>query len=909
MKILKPNFLILILFFCVLVLTNNASAQKKQTLIKNTNTRAYGWVASSAVMGNHLYIIYRHPKFGLELFKINLSNNKLSLVKDIFPGAKEAPVSDGEYNAYQMVALGNKIIFTANDGVTGPEIWVSDGTSAGTTILKDIVPGNAGSSPENLTVVGNKVYFIAYHPATGYELWFTDGTTDGTNFHDINFGADDSYPYNFFVDNNNLYFSAENNLFGNEPWVVSSITNIPSLLKDIYLGNDNSYPGEFFKALGQVFFTANDGVNGYELWKTDGTNLGTVLVKDIFAGGNSSYPFGFAQNGTFLYFIANSVSNNVSEIWRTDGTNAGTAFVETLSEGQVSGGGEYYSAALNGKYLFGFSNDGLSGQEIYSSSGFGNLELLKQIGKGVFDGFVYFLGQTTVNGTTRQLFSGSNIRKGDELWSTDGTRQGTKLLRDLFRGKGSSYPEKLLQNGNDIYFYASSKGKKNPRLAIFKTNGTATGTKRLLNLPTGKLTEFNGISIIEKVGKRIFFNAESIENGRELWVTNGTSKGTFMVKDLANGSFNSSPGSFKKFGKNRLFFRSRNIDAGSEPHISNGTKKGTKMLSDIYNGKESSSPTPLGFLNKKMLFSSNGSLGRELYATNGKPSGTALVKDINAGENDGITINQAVVSNNQLFFAGKTEATGDELWKSDGSEAGTIIVKDIRVGASGSQPREFEKFKNGVLFSAITNANGRELFFSDGSAVGTQMIKDIYAGAVGSNPSNTTSNLDGTFALFSANDGVIGAELWITDGTEIGTKLLKDLRPGNFSSSPSDFIAFSNKLAFTANNSDRRDVWVSDGTEVGTIKVYDQNILGGSVRTKFATKGNKFYFTVDDKDDATEVWESDGTLAGTKIISKLSSGSEGVATNSFGVEVLGKKLLVFYRSGRNGGAVYSIRIN
>ena len=83
-------------------------------------------------------------------------------------------------------------IFTANDGVNGNELWASNGTAAGTVLLKDIHPGLGGSDPSSLFYSGSYVYFTA-DDGNGRYLWRTDGTSAGTiNLTDANSGGNPS---------------------------------------------------------------------------------------------------------------------------------------------------------------------------------------------------------------------------------------------------------------------------------------------------------------------------------------------------------------------------------------------------------------------------------------------------------------------------------------------------------------------------------------------------------------------------------------------------------------------------------------------------------------------------------------------------------------------------------------------
>src|SRR5262249_58532624 len=85
----------------------------------------------------------------------------------------------------KVTAVGGTLFFTANDGVNGEELWKSDGTEAGTVLVKDINPGSAfgygyGSRPYELTAVGGTLFFTADDGAHGRELWKSNGTEAGT---------------------------------------------------------------------------------------------------------------------------------------------------------------------------------------------------------------------------------------------------------------------------------------------------------------------------------------------------------------------------------------------------------------------------------------------------------------------------------------------------------------------------------------------------------------------------------------------------------------------------------------------------------------------------------------------------------------------------------------------------------
>ena len=129
------------------------------------------------------------------------------LVRDINPGAAGSyhtafTVYTGEQPGF--TAIDGALYFLANDGVHGYELWKSDGTTAGTVMVKDILPGVSGSSPYGFARVNGTFLFSANNGVNGVELWSTDGTDAGTVLvKDINLTINptgSSHPYLGWVD-------------------------------------------------------------------------------------------------------------------------------------------------------------------------------------------------------------------------------------------------------------------------------------------------------------------------------------------------------------------------------------------------------------------------------------------------------------------------------------------------------------------------------------------------------------------------------------------------------------------------------------------------------------------------------------------------------------------------------------
>ena len=139
-------------------------------------------------------------------------------------------------------------------------------------MLKDIKPGVSGSSPSNLKTFQGLVYFKATDGVNGYELWVSNGTTEGTNmFKDIN--ADGSSQLDLFHGNERfLIFSANDGTHGLELWKTDGTANGTVMVKDINASTNHSRPYPLGVINNELFFRADENTHGLELWKTDGTS-------------------------------------------------------------------------------------------------------------------------------------------------------------------------------------------------------------------------------------------------------------------------------------------------------------------------------------------------------------------------------------------------------------------------------------------------------------------------------------------------------------------------------------------------------------------------------------------------------------------------------------------------------------
>ncbi|MCX7420675.1 MAG: hypothetical protein NT013_14210 [Planctomycetia bacterium] len=392
---------------------------------------------------------------GRELWKSDGTTVGTLLVKDVQPGSAGSAVSG---LTRSLATMGNTVFFVANDGVSGAELWKSDGTGAGTLLVSDLNKGSNGSSPQQLTVVNNTLFFTADDGVHGRELWQTDGTTAGTVLvSDIatatGVGSD---PTELLAIRSTLFFTASNSTNGRELW-KANLTNSgrsatsPTIVKDIRSGNLDSAPQSLTNVNGRLFFTATDGVKGRELWTSDGTSAGTALVKDIRAGSSDSAPLQLAAINGQLWFSANDGTNG-RELWKSDGTSIGTVLVKNLNAG--TGSSNPADITQVGNSIFLTANDGGSGRELWKTDGTAAGTAMVT---DIFAGVDHANPQSLVSLNGRLWFTATEGAHGRELWTSDGTAANTSMVSDLVPGLSDSSPNLLTTAApnNRLFFVAN----------------------------------------------------------------------------------------------------------------------------------------------------------------------------------------------------------------------------------------------------------------------------------------------------------------------------------------------------------------------------------------------------------------------------------------------------------------------
>jgi ELWxxDGT repeat protein len=343
------------------VMVKNIAIEDPDRLPTDPDTPSDSTPNQLTVFNGTLYFVatdgrYGTERYGIELWKSDGTEANTVIVKNIGinPVTNLLP-----YDALpeQLTEFDGELYFFADDGETGFEPWSTDGTSGNTIQVTNIGIDVSGPFPvdtDNLTYwteAGGFLYFTADDGLTGVELWRTKGLSTSLVL-DINpFAGDSVVPGRddvFYAFNGQLFFFANDGTHGFEPWVTDGTFLGTRLFADIYSTPINSptTASELTFLTGyqrRLYFTADDGFTGQEIWYTDGADNSITILKDIGPDYESGYndAFGPQTLDGALYFSAFDGGINVGhgvEMWRIQGNETVTQLVEDLNPGAQNDG-------------------------------------------------------------------------------------------------------------------------------------------------------------------------------------------------------------------------------------------------------------------------------------------------------------------------------------------------------------------------------------------------------------------------------------------------------------------------------------------------------------------------------------------------------------------------------------------
>ncbi len=805
------------------------------------------------------------------------------------------------------VEMAGVTYFTAHDRSHGWELWRSDGTDIGTSVLADILPGPIGSFPRELTVMGGRLYFTAFDGIHGFGLWSSDGTPAGTR---LVKGAEGDFlrPGQLTAYGATLLFTAGPR---NKPALWRSDGTTPGTQKvlDLTPSDDRAafaYPrSPGVLSLGQVWFMSRSGYRRV-LWRTDGTTGGTTRVwtdtpTAPWHGGNfdifAAYPGGVLFRGQHLEGDA---------VWRSDGTPAGTFPLASAAPSTLLGADWFATLGPWTYFLATTGSDSYYGyRELWRTDGsvagttrradFGPGAGATQLTASAGRLFVVFLDQgvrsidaaeqnwhTVFTGESPQIAAapgGIVIAAANALARSNGLPGGTQVLSsDALAGRvdpvySSAHARSWPLTGHAALACLSSacwfRGRYNTQPmpwglrveAPWRSDLTPAGTRPVL--PEDGHTRGSWPEQFVAYGGDVYFTTNGAPERHpwrraDLRLLKATAGGVSVVENQPNqpcDDWDAPDGcrlNFLTALPNALVY----FDPAEFSWWGTQGDPGGRWRAENHDF-EYFARRGTGVIN-----------GRLLAVDFGKNHPTMELIAIDGGKDGRVTLGappEAVGSlfdqtdmhftpvGNWMYFA-----SDSALWKTDGTPGSVQLVK-------------------AVAAAELTDVGGTLYFSSDGAlwkSDGTE------AGTVEVAPTQGATRLLalGSRLFFAAADAARGEELWTSDGTPGGTLALADISPGPRSSGPDGLAAVGARLFFSADDGVRgRELWrwdpVTGVSLVADIAPGPQGSLGDG--PLIVAGGNHAWFPAWTATHGVELWSSDGTPAGTSLVQDIVYGPPG----------------------------------
>ena len=679
----------------------------------------------------------------------------------------------------QIIRMGNKIFFAADDGIRGRELWVK--TSEGVHRVKDIAPGTASSNPGHFVLFDGMLYFAA-RGESGFEtLWMSDGTEAGTQeVRTVNPPHD---PHSFVATGNRLFFSA-------------------------YTADSNGNP------LGQ------------ELWESDGTESGTKMLADIWVGSESSAPAYLTYNDATktLYFAASN-TGNVRSLWAYD-VLAGTA--PSIVSGSTGnnpreifpfGGGVIYSA-----------EDATNGRELWGG--------YKGVGSSLIINLATVGGNAAANANPRgfvlkdtaHFYFSAHDGQHRYLYLSDGGALGTQKVSTM-----AIQPEYLTMMGNTLFFTANTGAES----ILFRSDGTAPGTVRVD--ATAQAPEAVDPIMLKVFHNVLYFFGDDKEAGKRynaLWsYTDGDTHETHIKRFEGNHQLSSDPHLIPG-QDSKLYFAIKDHAHGQELWSSDATTAGTQIVHDVNRQTNSSRANPLekslriGDHLYHLAYSSQADGNIALFKTQLSDGTTTLIR----GDSN-LSVKAIAKAGDDLYGLEYDQSTTHiRLWVLHSGDVSPQILKDdtgaqpvlnglvgvgdslytlVEVGPLKTLSRyrlsdgAFNDIHSSNSISDVTAVEGKVFFSARGTGIGIELWRydpangtkqsyNIHPGAASSYPGDLTPL--GSWLYFVAEDGAgnPGGDLWRIQSDGTGQAKLCDINYGLMGTPLGNISATDNAIYFAA---------------------------------------------------------------------------------------------------------------
>jgi len=391
------------------------------------SSQAFSFVS----IGAATYFTADDGTHGRELWRTDATADGTVMVRDINPAAAN--------NVDYIFATADRLFFDADDGIHGRELWTSDGSEAGTVMVTDILTGSAGSlanTYNNLVALDDTVFFTADDGVHGMALWRSDGTAAGTVMVKA-LSSGDWGILDLTAMGDTVFFSART---GAETAHPSRLWRTDGTAAGTVQVTDLRDPEELVVIGDRLFFAAYTADNVRVVASTDGTSAGAAVEQGLPIGVDG-FPHATLLNVTdLLYMFVSSSARFCSELrtptWKADSCNLPGHY------------GPADFTEVGGDVFFGYRGDDRGAEIWRSADGTGEPELAYDINPGEAGSQPSRL----MNVDNRLYFAADDGVHGSEIWRADPATGQVNMIADIVPGAGSLKPYLIHNAGSAVYF-------------------------------------------------------------------------------------------------------------------------------------------------------------------------------------------------------------------------------------------------------------------------------------------------------------------------------------------------------------------------------------------------------------------------------------------------------------------------
>ena len=399
----------------------------------------------------------------------------ITMVRDINPAGASSP-SD-------LVAVGNRLYFVADDGTHGRELWRTDGTTASTSLVADVRQGRSSSNPDLLAGAGNTLFFSANDGVHGRELWRTDGSIQGTQLvKNITSGAGGTeFGQAAVMLGSRLFFVANGH-----SWVTNG--------NAAETRNIGPMATTFVPFANRMFFLSGPYPYEQRIWKSDGTAAGTALaswspleVNELAATDSTLF---------MLSGVQTPAQNTPPTLWKTDGTKAGTVRLTVPKELDQAYG---LVTTASQAFFFDENYDPDETAQLWRSNG--SVAGTKPLA------IVPIPIPTPRAVSDNLMFFGNSGGANWQLWKSNGTAKGTQQVDSLT----GLEPSETTVAGSSLCFYTYDYDLN--QWTLWESNSSIAGANQAASGSPASQHPFH----LTAAGTTLYFSLDDGVSGAELW--------------------------------------------------------------------------------------------------------------------------------------------------------------------------------------------------------------------------------------------------------------------------------------------------------------------------------------------------------------------------------------------------------